>query len=363
MLLGFVIAVIAGVTTGSFALPMKFTTKWKWENTWSMWTVWTLMVVPWVIGFLAIPDLVEVYRQVGWKPVTVVFFFGFIWGFSAIAFGTGVDYLGLGLGYSLMMGMIIAIGAILPLMVTVDTSKLIDSTGSTMIADALRIHPEKITDPSSLIIIAGVAVIILGVVLNACAAVMKEKDLTHSAASEQSTEKKSFLKGVIICCVAGVTAPMLNYSLIAGGYLTETAEELGTNAMLAPCAIWPIALSAGFLTNLLYCVWLVQKNKGWNLYLARGTKRYYLYTLIMGVLWAGSIAIFGIATTRLGKLGPSIGWAVFNSVGIFWANILGLLTREWKGVRKNTVWVMTIGLLLLLVGICIVGWANYASKG
>ena len=78
----------------------------------------------------------------------------------------------------------------------------------------------------------------------------------------------------------------------------------------------------------------------------------------MGLLWAGSIFIYGMATANLGELGPSIGWASFNAIGILWANILGILTGEWKNVSKKGLSVMAIGLLVLLGGVFIVGWAN-----
>jgi len=32
--------VVAGVLNASFALPMKFTRRWAWENTWAVWSVW-----------------------------------------------------------------------------------------------------------------------------------------------------------------------------------------------------------------------------------------------------------------------------------------------------------------------------------
>ena len=50
--------------------------------------------------------------------------------------------------------------------------------------------------------------------------VMKEKDLADSAASGKPVEKKSLLKGLIICIVAGVTAPALNYVFIYGDQST-----------------------------------------------------------------------------------------------------------------------------------------------
>ena len=334
---GIILSTIAGVFNGTFGLPMKFTTKWKWENTWSVWSVWTLIFVPWLIAFCLIPNLLQVYSEASWGALLWVLLFGFIWGFSAIAFGSGLDYLGLGLGYSLMMGLIISVGAVLPLITE---------------------HPENILKPNGLAIIVGVLVIIAGVILNTWAAVKKEKDLTDSAIENRSTEKKSFLKGLVICIVAGVTAPALNYAFIYGDQLRATAERLGSSETLASISIWPIALFSGFVVNITYCSWLVNKNKVWGRYRQKSTGIYYFYILIMAILWAGSTAMYGIAATSLGELGPSIGWAIFFGIAIFWANLLGIFTGEWKGASKKTLFVMTAGLVVLLGGICIVGWAN-----
>ena len=334
---GIILATLAGVSNGSFGLPMKFTTKWKWENTWSIWAVWTLVVVPWLIAFCTVPNLLQVYSEASWGALLWVLLFGFIWGFSAIAFGTGLDYLGLGLGYSLMMGLIISVGALLPLITE---------------------HPENIFKLNGLAIIVGVVIIIAGVILNTWSAVMKEKDLSDSTAEDKPVEKKSFLKGLVICIVAGVTAPALNYVFIYGDQLRATAERLGSSETVASLSIWPIALFGGFIVNITYCSWLVNKNKVWGRYREKGTGLYYLYILIMAILWAGSTAIYGMAAASLGELGPSIGWAIYLSIAIFWANILGIFTGEWKGVSKKTLWVMAAGLIVLLCGICIVGWAN-----
>jgi hypothetical protein len=48
---------------------------------------------------------------------------------------------------------------------------------------------------------------------------------------------------------------------------------------LAPNSIWTIALFGGFFVNIIYCIWLVRKNKSWSLYGKKGTGLYYLYTL------------------------------------------------------------------------------------
>ena len=166
---------------------------------------------------------------------------------------------------------------------------------------------------------------------------------------------------MIICIVAGVTAPALNYVFIYGEQLRLTAVRLGTGETLASISIWPIALFAGFLVNIIYCASLVNKNKMWGKYYEKGTGLYYLYTLIMGILWAGSTAIYGMAAANLGKLGPSIGWAILLGTAILWANILGIFTGEWKGVSRKALCITAAGLIVLLAGICIVGWAKFIT--
>ncbi len=338
---GIFLALLTGMFSGSFGFPMKFTTKWRWENTWSMWTIWTLLVVPWVVALLNVPHLFQVYSQVSWVTISVVSLFGFIWGFSAIAFGFGIAYLGLALGYSLMMGLVIVVGSLLPLFTE---------------------HFDTILERRGLAIIGGVCVIILGIAINAWAAILKERDLAAAAVNaEKPTARKSLGKGILICLVAGFTGPMLNYAFIYGGSIRTAAEQMGASPSIAPSSVWTIALLAGLVPNLAYCLWLIRKNQVWHLFRASGTRRYYLLTLLMGLLWGGSLEIYGMAIVNLGKDGPSIGWAVCNTIAIFWANILGILSGEWKGVGKKGLTVMVFGLTILLAGVGILGWANTLS--
>ena len=44
--LGLLLLFVAGAMNGSFTLPMKFTRKWAWENTWLMWTIFALGIFP-----------------------------------------------------------------------------------------------------------------------------------------------------------------------------------------------------------------------------------------------------------------------------------------------------------------------------
>jgi len=327
----------AGVCTGSFGLPMKLNKKWKWENTWGVYAIWVLLIVPWVIAFFTVPNLFQAYGQVGKKVLFLVVVFGSCWGVGQIAFGKGLDYLGIGLGFSLQIGLIIAVGSLLPLFLE---------------------NADVILKKEGLAIIGGVLVILISLAISGFAAAMKEKDLAVSQQDhDQPEEKKTFRKGFLICITAGLLCPGLNYAYLYGTPLTKMAETLGASKAVAANAVLPLCLFGPFFINLGYAIRLLKKNKTWALYYPRTNRVYFLYTLIMGV-WTVGVALFGIAAANMGDLGSSIGWAIINSASIFWANVLGLLTGEWKGTTRKTLTVMIVGLAVLLAGICIVGWAN-----
>lgn len=347
------VALVGGVMTGSFALPMKSITRWKWENLWSLWSVWALIVVPWTLVYLTVPNLSEVYRRADPGVIAAVFGCGAVWGISAIAFGFGVAYMGLALGYALMLGLIIAVGSIMPL---------------------LTETPEKIPTPEGLTLILGVLVMIAGIGVCSRAAWLKERGA--DAAPSGSQAPKSMLLGLVICLVAGATAPMLNYAFVYGQPLADLAAEINAGAYgadnfwtavnapttFAPNAIWAVALLGGFFANIIYTLALVGKNRRWSDYAAPGTGRYYFYTFIMGFLWMGSVSVYGMATNNMDPaLRYSIGWPIYNGMAVLTGNILGMVSGEWKGAGRRSLSVMLAGLGLLVAGIAVVGYAKYLT--
>ncbi len=75
----------------------------------------------------------------------------------------------------------------------------------------------------------------------------------------------------------------------------------------------------------------------------------------MGLLWGGSIFLYGAATPRLGSIGPSVGWPLSLAVGLLVANLMGVLLGEWRGVVSTAVRQMLLGLGILLVAVILCG--------
>ncbi len=50
----------------------------------------------------------------------------------------------------------------------------------------------------------------------------------------------------------------------------------------------------------------------------------------MAALWMGAVAVYGVASVYLGRLGTSVVWGLFQIFMIITANSGGIATGEWK---------------------------------
>lgn len=328
------LVIFSGISNGSFALPMKFTTNWNWENTWGTFIFWGFIVFPVLLGVFTVPGLITIFKEVGAADLLRIFGFGFLWGIGSICFGLGIRHLGIGLAFSINIGITITIGSLLPLFMTELFS-----------AEAKSIK----------LVVLGVITIVTGVLISGYAAFLRENERKRSSNSEQHKSQGAgvFVTGMLLCICAGIMSPMLQFAFMHGDKIIQSATAKGTSETLASNAVWVVALSGGFLANICYVIRLFIRNKSWRLYRINESGRYHVLTILMGLLWVVTIACYGMAVSNLGVLGLSVGWAIFNSVGIITANLLGLFTKEWRGVSKKTYAAFTIGLAILVLGTCL----------
>ena len=47
---GFLLVLLAAIMNGAYAIPMRFMSRWKWENIWLVWTVLSLWALPLALG-------------------------------------------------------------------------------------------------------------------------------------------------------------------------------------------------------------------------------------------------------------------------------------------------------------------------
>ena len=334
---GIFLGILAGILLGSFALPMKKVKIWQWEHSWVMFSFWATIVFPLLMALLTIPNLFAVFTQTPTAVILAVFIFGAGWGVANVGYGIGLKMVGLAMGTAIVLGLNNAIGAILPIFLYT---------------------PEKLLQPVGLALSATVLVMISGIVVLAIAGMKREKAMAiDSGKNDPIPEKSQFLKGFLICLVAGVFGAMFNFALINGKSMETVAIGLGATPINAANPTWVIALSGGFVVTLAYCLYLFKTNKNSALFFASGTRTNWIFTLLMGFMWYGGVAIYGMSVSKLGALGASIGWPIIQSMAVGSGNFWGIITGEWKGSGKSAISYMAIGLALLFVGIVIVGYS------
>src|SRR5439155_18554939 len=92
----------------------------------------------------------------------------------------------------------------------------------------------------------------------------------------QDHARSGFTLGLVICIFSGIFSSMLNFSFLFGNELRVRALAVGASPTMAANAIWALTVFGGFLTNLVYCVYLLNKNRTWHVYYEGGSTDYWL---------------------------------------------------------------------------------------
>jgi L-rhamnose-H+ transport protein len=326
---GFLLLLAAGIMNASFSFPMKRTRNWEWENTWLVWTIFALLVLPAVAVALSIPTPFAVYRIAGMAILGKVAIFGFGWGIAQVLFGLALDAIGIALAFSIVLGTSAATGSLLPL---------------------FQLHPEDVFRPSGLAILLGTFLVILGLFFCGIAGHRREK---QKSLPDNPTikPKMPFAQGLTLAALSGLLAAFMNFGVAYGGPLLQSAIARGSNASMAMNVIWWPLLAAGAIPNILYCLFLLNRKKSYQRFSDPTSKFYWFLALLMAALWLGSTLIYGIASHELGQLGPVIGWPLFMSVIVLSANGVGILSGEWKHAGKGALRTQAVGILFLILAV------------
>lgn len=332
MLFGILLALIAGLMAGNCMLPMKFNQTWKWENTWLVFSVVSLVILPWILAICFVDHLFSAYRGLSLIQFAVPFLFGAGWGVAQILFGISVARLGLGLSYAIIIGLGALLGTLVPLSTQRHTQ-----IGRTALFE----------------ILAGIAVMLAGIALSTWGGQIRER---NGRPGNDSRAAGGYAIAVMLAILCGVMAPMLNYSFAFGQDVARHAASQGNTALRSEYAVWPIGLAGGFLPNIAYSAYLLRKKNSWSQF--QKWKPDLSWSVLMGVLWMGSMAVYGISTTFLGSLGTSIGWGLFQIFMIMTATLSGVAMGEWQGAPRTARWMLKLGMASLTGSTALLAMGN-----
>ncbi len=333
-ILGLLVLFFAGLMNGSFTLPMKFTRRWAWENTWLVWTLFALLLFPPALALLTLPPLREIYSQAGIAPILTVASFGAGWGISQVFLGLAVEGIGMALSFSVILGISAAVGSLIPLM---------------------RFHPEMLFARAGLVVLLGVALVLLGVGLAAIAGRGREAATGYTPALRPGSSRPSIARGLLYATISGLGSALVNFGFAFGGALILAARQHGANPLWAPNAAWLPLMLAGGIPNLLYCIHLMRKNSTTARFSAPGSISHWILAALMAFFWFASTVLYGVGATLLGPLGAVLGWPFFMSLIVITATGWGVATGEWKQAGRKPLRILWLAAGVLVMAIFVLG--------
>ena len=216
MALGVLVVAVAGLTMGSGVWPMKLMRKFQFEHWWFIGMLLGLIIIPWTITIVAFPNAVHAFRDVPVSALVISNLCSISWGIANVLFALCAVRIGVALTMAVLTGLGVSVAAIMPLIFK----------GSGMFKNA-----PDLTSPAGLTILAGIGVMLIGVVLASLAGFGRDRELKKN---EQTSG--SFLVGLIMAVIAGVTSAgiMLAFVYSQGPIVARVSTiEAGQNIGLS----------------------------------------------------------------------------------------------------------------------------------
>ncbi len=334
MTAGIIWAIAAGVMLGLYALPEKFTKDFEFENTWGMMFFINLLIVPLLAGFVLVGDFTSVLAAIPSAILLKMAFASLLWGVGVMMWGKAIDYIGLSLGFSIFIGTVILVGSLLPFLV-----------------DGLPPNNVFFT------ILGGIAVVLLGVLFNGRAGLVREAD--EAAKKDQVSEKKSVGTGISIAVIGGLLATGFSYANAAGRpIIHEASQAAGNPEWVTAVVVIFVIYVAGALFVIPYFIYQLSQKSLWSKFKTSNIFNNIGMTATMAVLNFAASAAFGFAAFQLGQAGNTVGYAIFNTVCVAVAIISGLVTGEWKNASGKATRFLYTGLAAMVVGVIVIALGN-----
>jgi L-rhamnose-H+ transport protein len=334
---GILLIAIGSLGAASFYVPFKKVKSWAWESYWISQGVAAWLLAPWIFALLTVPSgtLMDIIQDSPSSAKWLSIMFGALWGVGGLTFGLSIRYLGVALGQSIALGFCAAFGTLIPPIVAGDN--LFSTT-------------------AGILTLVGVAVCVAGIAIIGYAGALKNKGLSEE---ERKAAVKEFAlkKGLLIAILAGVMSACFNYGFEAGKPINEMAAKYGTNELFLSNPTLIFILLGGFATNLVYCVYLNIKNGTGRDYISVSPGIFFnniFFTFLAGLLWFLQFHFFGMGKSQLPGQMEVFAWSILMALNIAFSNIWGLFLKEWKGVSRQTLVVLLIGIIVLILSTFVV---------
>lgn len=364
-----------GFAAATSFIPFRGIKRWSWEVYWVVQALVGWLLAPWIAAAILVPHLGSILDH-AWQsdPASVygAVFWGILAGVGGISFGLAVRYLGIALGYAISLAAYIFFAGIFSAISSGDFGSMLHS-------------------PSGHSLIIAVLISLVALVLTGAAARSKDHEITVEEKLEAGERDYASGKGVAIALLAGLMSVFFVFGLATGNSVTAltAAESAGPTRSLAASnlPVLALVLTGGFLTNLVWSVILLFRNRSTRQFsgepgmnpmratAAAGTTLVdfdpldpstydrvaprtlaanYTFAAVAGLIWFVQFFLYGLGHPQAGAYGFSSEKPAIVSIVLF-AMLWGVALHEWKETSARTRLLVTAGVALLIAAIALIG--------
>lgn len=382
---------LGGLASGSFYVPYKGVKHWAWETYWLAGGLFSWVIAPWILASLLTKDLFAVLGHAPASALFWAFFFGLLWGVGGLTFGLTMRYLGLSLGMAVVLGLCAAFGTLMPPIFRGQFMTQIVATNS------------------GRVILFGIFVCLAGITAAGFAGIAKERVMSPEQ-QKAAIQEFDLRKGIGVAVLSGVMSACFAYGLAAGDPIKVLTVERGTAKLWQGLPVLVVVLVGGFLTNFIWCLILLKRNKtGYQFFQSKIQReeskdeviletavdapsrevvehaptsmstavailettatplrapmlRNYLLCALAGTTWYFQFFFYTMGESQMGRYGFS-SWTLHMASIIIFSSLWGIGFKEWKGAGRRAGALLTISLFLLVASTVIVGYGNYLGLG
>jgi L-rhamnose-H+ transport protein len=372
---------LGGLASASFYVPYRGVKHWAWETYWLIGGFFSWIIMPWIFALTVTSDLFAVLHEAPAQSILWAYIFGALWGLGGLTFGLTMRYLGMSLGMAVALGYTAALGTLMPPIFRGEFAR-----------DVLGTH-------SGILILAGIAVCLLGIALAGAAGVSKERELSNEQ-KRASIKEFDLKKGLLVATFSGIMSACFAYGLAAGDPIKAITVQHRTSALWQGLPVLVVVLAGGFTTNFIWCLILNIRNKTGYQYFHSDMRRHvptrneehiletatdapgeemavaatfattnkqpqrtpmlpnYFFSALAGTLWYFQFFFYSMGETQMGRLRFS-SWTLHMASIIIFSTLWGIALKEWKGTSLRTKWLVAFSLLVLVGSTVVVGYGNY----
>lgn len=341
ILSGILLIALGAFSSGSFAVPFGKIKGWEWETYWMVFSLGAYILFPLTACLVFSPDFIEIIRSIPSETILTVFLLGAVYGIGNLSFGLALRYLGLSLGYALSLGLMLAIGTLIPPMIDGRLQVMMQTSGG-------------------ILLISGVVIACFGIALSAWAGILRDKHVSD-AKKQESIGEFDLLKGSMAAVLVGITGSAMSLGFEQGLPISEMAAQQGVDPLFTMMPLMIILFSGTFITTLVWCIYLGTKNKSLKNYrIAESSKALisnYLFGLLAGLLWFSQFIVYGMGKSKMGPF-TFTSWGILMALTIVFATVWGLFRNEWKGASTKIYTLMVFSLLIIIASSFIIGMSG-----